>query len=397
MQLRDNRAGKIGILFVHANNIDVGGADYCLYKMVRELLPTRFRPLVILRTRTSVVDMYERLGVEVIMLPIVRWKRESNVLGFLRDLFAFPIGIAYLVSVILKERIQIVHSNDLLEISGSIAAKITGRFAIQHIRMMVFENRLVRRIVSILIHTLNDRILCVSDAVQQWFFGHISVRTRKSAILFDWVDMDAVGHEVAGSDIRQELGLPGDTPLVSLVGRLETWKGHHVFVKSAGRVHRTIRGAHFLIIGGKVYGRGREGYEAELRKLAQEEGVSDHVHFLGERKDVGNVLRQSTVFVHCSIQPDPFPGVILEAMSSARPIVGARSGGVVEQIEDGISGLVFEPGADEDLAEKILKLLANEDLRSRLGIEAQQKVLTKFAKEKAVRELISVYEEAVNL
>jgi glycosyltransferase involved in cell wall biosynthesis len=395
METVDRTSKRVGILFVHANNVDVGGADYCLLKNVRELSGSRFRPVVVLRVRTRIVDLYEQLGAKVLFLPQVRWRRQDNLVRIAQNLLLFPVSIAYLVSTIIKEQARIVHSNDLFDFAGSIAAKITGRYAIQHIRMIVLKNSFARRFISFVLSISNDKILCVSGAVKEWYFGLCPNKVRKSEVLFDWVDMDAVGQAGVGNNLCEHLLLPEGTPLVGMVGRMEWWKGHHVFVRAARRVHQAVPESHFLIVGGKVFGRGREHYEDELRQLADTLGISEYVHFLGEREDVLNVLRQFTVAVHCSVEPDPFPGVVLEAMYSGRPVVAARSGGVVEQIEDGVSGLLYEPGNDRDLADKVVSLLKNPQLRTEMGSNGQRRVQTTFNKEKILAQLMSIYESGV--
>lgn len=383
--------GQIGILFVHANNVDVGGADYCMLKIVRELDRTKFRPIVALRVRTRIVDLYEQVGVKVILLPLVRWQRQMNFVKFVRALLIFPLSVTFLIVTIIKERVQIVHSNDLLDVVGSFAGKLTGRYAIQHVRMIVIKNSFLRRFVSKLLSIANDKILCVSDAVRQWFFDTRFIKSSKAEVLYDWVDMDSVGHAELGGDIHRQLSLPKETPLVVLVGRMEWWKGHHVFIRSAQLVHRNVPDAHFLIVGGKVFGRGREFYEDELRQLTQTLGIADHVHFLGEREDVLNVLQQITIAVHSSVEPDPFPGVVLEAMYAGKPVVAARGGGVVEQVEERISGLLYEPGNDRDLAEKLIYLLENRQKGFDMGLKGQRMIQTKFNKEKILEQLVSLY------
>jgi glycosyltransferase involved in cell wall biosynthesis len=392
MQVVSKKFRQVGILFVHSNNVDVGGADYCMFKIVRELITSRFRPVVVLRMKTDIAILYEQLGVKVIYLPLVRWQRGLEGFKIIRDLMMFPVSIVCLVFVVIKEKIRIVHSNDLLDFAGSIAARITGRYAIQHVRMIVIKNLFIRKCISKVLSLTNNTILCVSAAVRRWFFEGDSAGYDKSKVLFDWVDLPAVGHAQMGENIFEHLRLPRGTPLVGLVGRMEWWKGHHVFIHAAEKVRRSIPDAHFVIVGGKVYGRGRENYEQHLKQLALSLGIAEAVHFLGERKDILNILQQLMIAVHCSIEPDPFPGVVLEAMYAGKPVVASRGGGVIEQVEDGVSGLLFEPGNDRDLAEKLIYLLKNKQKCLEMGLEGQKLIEKKFNKEAILQQLMAIYE-----
>jgi glycosyltransferase involved in cell wall biosynthesis len=90
-----------------------------------------------------------------------------------------------------------------------------------------------------------------------------------------------------------------------------------------------------------------------------------------------------------------FPLVTLEAMAMAKPIVATQINGIEEQISDGEEGLLVPPKNPKALAAAVLKLVQNNELASRLGIEARRKVETYFSVEKMVGETEKVYMSAL--
>ena len=65
------------------------------------------------------------------------------------------------------------------------------------------------------------------------------------------------------------------------------------------------------------------------------------------------------IFVHASTSPDPFPTTVLEAMSMGKPVIASKSGGVLEQIEDGKDGILVTPNNSEELAHELDILISN--------------------------------------
>jgi glycosyltransferase involved in cell wall biosynthesis len=388
METVDRTSGRVGILFVHANNVDVGGADYCMFKIVKNLKPDHFRPVVVLRLRTKVVDLYERIGVKVIVVPLVRFQKSLNILKLAKDLVKFPPSVWRLVSIIKSERVSIVHSNDMLDFLGSAAAKLTGKYAIQHVRMIITKPKFLNSIVSRILLSLNHRIICISNSVR----NNLTIPAKEHSrvtVIYDPIEFDLSDIRPYRS-FREKEGLASDVMLVGVVGRLEWWKGQEVLVRAADRILRLHAKTRFLIVGGATHR--KERYASHLAKLVEDLHLSEKVTLVGEVENMHELYKELDIVVHTSILPEPLGNVIGEAMLIGRPVVAARSGGVVEQVDDGVSGLLYEPGNDRDLADKVVSLLKNPQLRTEMGLNGQRIITTKFNKEKILAQLLSIYE-----
>ncbi|AAZ56210.1 hypothetical protein JCM3263A_01270 [Thermobifida fusca] len=132
----------------------------------------------------------------------------------------------------------------------------------------------------------------------------------------------------------------------------------------------------------RIYGSGAE--EQELRDYCSHLGLDDSVQWMGTTSDVPGALREASVFVQSS-RGEGFPLVLLEAMACAVPCVAFDCApGVREIVTDGVDGLLAPPGDTHALADRLAQILADQELRDRLGDQARRSV-TRYAPEKIVR------------
>ena len=180
--------------------------------------------------------------------------------------------------------------------------------------------------------------------------------------------------------------LPSEKPIqkpivVSLVAMLTPWKGQDIFIEAMSIVRSQLSAGEIQgwIVGEEVYKTaGEQGYAEHLRNLISKKSLSDTVTMKGLIADVQAVYNSSDIVVHCSVKPEPFGRVIVEAMSCERAVIASRAGGVLEIIESEKDGLLVEPGRPEELAKAILRLVSDASLRKRLGTAARLTVIRKF-------------------
>ena len=136
-----------------------------------------------------------------------------------------------------------------------------------------------------------------------------------------------------------------------------------------------------------------DGPEREtLRARAARAGVGAAMHFLGPNHDPLSVLRGADMLVHPSLA-ESFPYVILEAMSTARPIVASDVGGIGEAIVDGEDGLLVAPGDPRSLAQAMTELLDEPERGRRMGETGRTSVERRFSRTAMIDRLAGVYSE----
>jgi glycosyltransferase involved in cell wall biosynthesis len=135
---------------------------------------------------------------------------------------------------------------------------------------------------------------------------------------------------------------------------------------------------------------GEQDYEQELKRMVKQLSLQKRVRFLGFRSDVPELMKAVDIVVHVPIAPEPFGRIIVEAMLAQRPVIASRAGGVVEIVEDNVSGLLIEPGDAQALANSVTALLADSSLYDRLAEAGHTRALVHFSLPPMITKIRSV-------
>jgi glycogen(starch) synthase len=169
-----------------------------------------------------------------------------------------------------------------------------------------------------------------------------------------------------------------DGPIV-FVGDLSRDKGVEVLIEAFQRLGGTPR----LVLAGRVLTEMSLDFSERIDPL----GVVDH-------ETVMALLRTASVVVVPSIVPDCCPTVVLEAMAVGRPVVAAASGGIVDLVEDGVTGLLVPPGDPTALATALSSVMADRDSAAAMGRRALERARM-FTASVVVERIESLYESVI--
>lgn len=171
------------------------------------------------------------------------------------------------------------------------------------------------------------------------------------------------------------------------LGRLSPVKNQRRLIEAFRKVVDTHPDSRLLLAG-------RGELETGLKSLAESLGIGDHVHFLGFRTDVAEILRALDVFVLPSVR-EGFGLSMLEAMASGLPVIAARVGGIPEIFCERPMGKLIEPTDVDGLAAAMTELAALPTHERRaLGENARRRALGEFSAKRMVRQYEQLYEEA---
>jgi glycosyltransferase involved in cell wall biosynthesis len=184
--------------------------------------------------------------------------------------------------------------------------------------------------------------------------------------------------------LRASWGIPRGAPLLGLIGRLSRQKGHAVLFAALPQVWAVCPEAHVVLAGAGEL-------EHELRERAAQLDPLGRIHFVGQQDDMPRVLAALDVFVLPSLY-EGLPFAVLEAMSTARPIVATSVDGTAEVIADGQNGLLAPPGQSEPLAAAIARMLADPQLRARFGEAARATATADFSQGQMLERTFALYE-----
>ena len=161
-----------------------------------------------------------------------------------------------------------------------------------------------------------------------------------------------------------------------------------MFLRAAARVRAAVPDAAFVIAG--------EGeLMPGLRELATELGIADDVHFIGRCDDVASLLFASHIGV-LSSRAEGFANAILEYMAAGLPVVATDVGGVREAIVEGETGYIVPSGDDEQMAERIIQILSNDENARAMGARGKAIVADKFSCDRHLRNTLELYDELLS-
>jgi glycosyltransferase involved in cell wall biosynthesis len=201
------------------------------------------------------------------------------------------------------------------------------------------------------------------------------------------VDTEKFKPATAPSSYAHEvIGIPNHKKIVFYSGHMEERKGIRVLLQAARRL-TTNNGrtdVHFLLIGNK------DGEERKFEELIRGTEAEKHITFGGYRADVQQLLQSCSIGLVPSSGWDSFPRSSLEMLASGLPLIASRLQGLMEQVEEGVTGLFFEPGDHCGCADAVARLLEDERLRISMSRTARQQAVQKFSLHRQVLELSRV-------
>lgn len=176
---------------------------------------------------------------------------------------------------------------------------------------------------------------------------------------------------------------------IYFLGLLCPKKGVDTLLGAAKRVTACLPDAHLYIAGG---GDAIDGY----RTMADAAHIADYVTFLGwaNEEKKAKLAKECLIFVLPSLA-EGLPMALLEAMASGSAVIATRVGGIPEVIDDGVNGLLIDPGDEEGLASAIIRCVEDEGLAHRLAAAGRDTVVSRFSMTHYMKKLTEIYDSCL--
>jgi glycosyltransferase involved in cell wall biosynthesis len=292
------------------------------------------------------------------------------------------VVIIKLINLIKRGKYDLVHVHLF---PADLFAAIATLFLPKRVVYVFSEHNVFNRRRSNVIFKLVDgftysrykKIICVSSLVQESLHKWIPNTRNKTVVIKNAIPV-------------KEL-VQNKEKIYSLlfVGRLEKAKGVDIFLRAVQIISENYkRDLRVAIVGGG-------NLEKETKSLAKDLRVAKMIEFLGVRNDVAELMKKSKVFILPS-RWEGLPIVLLEAMANGIPVVSTPVGGIPELLKNGKDSILVEPDNPKALAEAILKLLQNENLRKNMINNAFEKVKKEYSIENYTFKLLNFYKEVLN-
>lgn len=263
-----------------------------------------------------------------------------------------------------RDAIDIVYLNNdaSCNIAAALAAKIAGLPTVLHARGFNCDTRGNRWVFSML-----DYCMPVSTAVLRGVLA-LGMAPDKCSVVAEGLDLSRFHPRRSAATLRQSLSIGADAFVVTLVGGLVDWKGQDVLLEAAPAILARCPSVQFLLVGG-AYGKDRV-FADKIADIAAHPALAGHVHMLGPRDDVPDILAISDIVVHASTKPEPFGRTFLEGMALGKAVIASNEGGPLDVIDHAVDGLLIAPRSPALLAEAVIELLEQPALAAALGAGA---------------------------
>ncbi len=390
------------VLFIN-HSIRDGGPGKSLFYILKYLDRSQITPYVLIpkdevfSERLKAEGIYENIildkrfpeNLKRPRLGLAFQKEGNNKTGYLDTLMKFLsvlLNIIDMLSLIVtspfwlrRNKIDVIYCNGTqAKVVGALIGLVNWCPVIWHVR-----NIQQTKLLGFLIGTLSKlsvvrRIICVSSATAKPF-AQVKEKVR---VVYNGVDIDNYNPATIKGELRAKYSLSDQTIVVGSTGRIVPRKGYGLFVKSAkiviDQLDENGKDIKFVIVGDTPYFF-QDDHLGYLKRLVTQNGLDDYFIFTGYKKEVKEYLKDFDIFVIPSNYPDPFPRSVIEAMAFELPSIGFKgAGGIVESIDDGVTGFLCDPGDIKGVGDSILKLVKDADLRNKMGVAGRKRVKDNF-------------------
>ena len=368
-----------------------GGAETGCYD-IAHYLPENNCKSFIVTSGGELIKFVDKKKVKLIKLPV----HSKNPILILLNSFL-------LVGIILLYNITIVHARSRAPAwSCLLATKLTRRkFVTTFHGTYNFKGKIKKFYNSVMVRS--DLIIAGSNFI----FSHINENyseflksSKKFLVIFRGINVDyfdcSTKLEEEEKKLLQKWEINKEKKIILMPGRLTSWKGQELFIKSIHLVKTELgyEAFHVVILGSE---QGRDLYKNKLVNLSKQYNLSNQIKFIDHCEDMALAYKVSDIVVSASIEPEAFGRVAVEAQSMKKLIIASNIGGSNETIINGKTGILFDSGDATSLSKKIIQALTMDEATIKLiGEEARKNIIKKFNVEKMCFSTYSEYKRLLN-
>jgi glycosyltransferase involved in cell wall biosynthesis len=359
----------------------VGGTEIATRRIIDAVLPFGVENSALLLRPTEEQAAYLRAaGVPIVIPRVVPEPSFRRALRFMFD--SHTLARAFM-------DVDLIHCAD---VPGAYYAAVAGRLAgvpvLAHVRN---RHAGIARRERFFINAATH-FAFVSNSTRMNFPLRLS--DARASTLYDGVEIppdDQVASQAAvARDVRAELNLPVDTSLVVMFARVAPQKDYETLIRAAALLREVPVPVRFVVVGDHSGHPNIQQHFRHVQRLIGEAGLADRFLFTGFRSDTRRLMLAADICL-LSTHFEGLPLVVLEAMALARPCVATAVDGVLEALEDGRTGLLYQHRDPAGLTGCLVRLLRDSALGERLGQAARAEARRRFGHERFAKEMLDLY------
>ena len=360
-----------------AHAFHVGGAEEMVLNLVRRLPRSHFEPHVCcIHEAGPIGEEIRRTGTPVSVLGLTPGMRQPWAVDGIRRYLA-------------RTRPDVVHTFLLTaSLYGRLAATFARVPVVIGSEVNIYERKRRRHIwLERALMNATDCVVVSAESVRAFYLRQVHADPAKVEVIYNAVDWDQIRTTTGRDEIRRAFGLAADDFVVGIIARLTEQKGHRFLLEAMAQTP-ALECAHLLVVGSGEM-------EDELKRRADALGLGARVHFVGPRRDLGDLLSAMDIFALPSLW-EGLPLSLVLAMGAGVPVVSTTVAGVPEVVDDERTGLLVPPGDAAALGNALARLATSAELRDRLRGAAPASVRQRFGVDAYVSAMTRLYDRLLD-
>ncbi|MBU1087229.1 MAG: lipopolysaccharide heptosyltransferase II [Candidatus Omnitrophica bacterium] len=351
--------------------LESGGVERGTIDLAQALISKGHKAIVVSAGGRLVVKL-ESIGAIHYMLPVHK-----------KSLFSVLWCAAKLVKIINKEKVDIVHARSRVPAWVSFFAISQTKATFITTCHGYYSKHFFSKVMG-----WGKRVIVISQIIGRYMATDFHVSKERMRLIYRGVDLNQFKlKKISDSEPNK------DRKTIGIIGRITPLKGHIHFIKALPGIFSEFPHARALIVGEAPSN--RQDYFNELKFLVDDLNLKNKVEFLGNVKNIPQVLEKLDVLVLATTTEEAFGRVIIEAGAVGVPVVATRVGGVVEIIENENNGLLVDPSNPYEISQAVLRFLKDSKLAKKCVKSLHEKVVDSFSLESMVLKTIEVYNETI--
>ncbi len=375
---------RVNLLYV-ITKLELGGAQKQLLSLVAHLDKQKYSLSLITARNGLLINKDQSIE----KLRLIRSRYLERPVSPIKDFLA----IWEIYCFIKKNKIDIVHTHSSKAgILGRWAARLAGaKIVIHTVHGWSFnehQNPLWRRIIvwlERLTALITDKLIVVSHRDWQAGLDNYIGNKDKYRLVRYGIDYEDFNKKVEG--LREELGINTSDLLVGMISCFKPQKSPQDFIRLAFLVNKVIPRTKFILVGDG-------NLRKKIERLISKFNLEHKVILTGWRYDIPRILSAMDIFVLTSLW-EGMPISVIEAMAASLPVVATNTGGVTEILLEGKNGFLVPKRDINKMAEKLIYLLKDENLRKQISHNARIYLDSNFALKNMVRNTENLYGDLI--
>jgi glycosyltransferase involved in cell wall biosynthesis len=360
---------KIKIGFAIWTLKGMGGSEKLVYEVSSKLDRNKFEPCIISFEEGSVREIYQKSGIEVYSIEKKKWFD-----------FKFLTEIRKILKIKRIEIINAHHYYPFLYLTISAIGLKTKIIYTEHAKWTIEEFSTLRKLLIKILLLKASAVIAISKQIFNYWKLCFKINSSKIIYLPNGIDIDRYSG-YSNKNIRNRLGIFENQKVIGIIANLRPEKNHKILISAFRDIEADSNNFILMIVGLDCMG-------GELQKFCKKSGNENTIKFLGKRDDIPEILGSIDIFCLPSVH-EGLPLILLEAMAANVPIVASDVVGNNEVIIDNFNGLLFKPNDKDDLKNKIIMVLEDDYLKSKIRKNAKLFIEKNYS----IKEMLKNYEK----